>query len=598
MNPMFSSFRAASPACSAELERGAAAAGPQFFWDLDAPFPPAADRAAVAGCGGPRRAGAALSGLAAARRGGATRLASPCSPALGGGRALRLTGAVGRADRLPARRLGPDRAVRRGVSASTSRRPTGCCDCAAAGLESRFVPAAQAVHLFAQSSIHEPRAAGWFADAERLFRRRHLGAGRRRTRVLDALGTAPHRRAKRRRRRRSRFRGRAAPVFPLAALRRRARRTGSRSLSRRAVSPPPASACGRHRGDRRVAHAGGDLAPAAPRRALDPRNRRPRPGVVLPCTCAAAPRHGGRSGVSDRRVFGLVPMPLGTRPRSSGPFRRSFGTERSLAEWRWKFLEPPRGSRILLAFDGDGELACQYAAITVDVVWGGEPIAGGADRRRLLAPPARRSVRAGAPSSAPWSSFSPNARRRRSCRGRLRLRIPRRAPSARRRRHRPLLRAGARSARLASCGRTAGAQLFRSRSWISEGFDAHATDRLWRRSRERYPHATVRDAAWFQWRYERRPGGRYLQLGVRRAGETRAWAVVDSRRRGRALGRPRLGRRTAGRPRRPGRGRVGARHAHPGRATAVDLWLRGDAEAATACSWTRASRSSRSRSCG
>ena len=42
-----------------------------------------------------------------------------------------------------------------------------------------------------------------------------------------------------------------------------------------------------------------------------------------------------------------------------------------------------------------------------------------------------------------------------------------------------------------------------------------------------YPHATVRDAAWFEWCYERRPGGRYLQLGVRRAGEVHAWGVVD-----------------------------------------------------------------------
>ncbi|MEO7793848.1 MAG: hypothetical protein ABIV06_03680, partial [Thermoanaerobaculia bacterium] len=55
----------------------------------------------------------------------------------------------------------------------------------AAGLVSRFVPNARAVHLFAQSSVQEPRAATWFAEAERLFRRRHLGAGI--ARILEAL---------------------------------------------------------------------------------------------------------------------------------------------------------------------------------------------------------------------------------------------------------------------------------------------------------------------------------------------------------------------------------------------------------------------------
>jgi hypothetical protein len=65
------------------------------------------------------------------------------------------------------------------------------------------------------------------------------------------------------------------------------------------------------------------------------------------------------------------------------------------------------------------------------------------------------------------------------------------------------------------------------RTWISEGYDAHGTDRLWQRCRERYRYSAVRDAAWFLWRYEQRPGGRYLQLGVRRGGEVRAWGVIE-----------------------------------------------------------------------
>jgi hypothetical protein len=44
------------------------------------------------------------------------------------------------------------------------------------GVEARYVPAAEAVHLYDRSAGGEPRAAGWFADSARRFRRRHYGA--------------------------------------------------------------------------------------------------------------------------------------------------------------------------------------------------------------------------------------------------------------------------------------------------------------------------------------------------------------------------------------------------------------------------------------
>ncbi len=209
-------------------------------------------------------------------------------------------------------------------------------------------------------------------------------------------------------------------------------------------------------------------------------------------------------------------------------FAEVFGVERGSAEWRWKFLEPPRGARILLAFDSQGELVCQYAAITVDIVWAGEPMQAAqivdvfSRRRRGLGPrggafqrtmerflaecaaaggvgfvygfPGERHQRAGAVTG---HYFDPAAVER------LTRCLPVAPAAAARARWTP------------------------ARSWISEGFDAHATDRLWQRSRQRYRQATVRDAAWFSWRYERRPGARYVQLGVHRAGETRAWGVVD-----------------------------------------------------------------------
>ncbi len=43
------------------------------------------------------------------------------------------------------------------------------------GRKALFVPRAEAVHLYAQSSMGEPRAGAWFADSHRLFQQRHYG---------------------------------------------------------------------------------------------------------------------------------------------------------------------------------------------------------------------------------------------------------------------------------------------------------------------------------------------------------------------------------------------------------------------------------------
>ena len=255
-------------------------------------------------------------------------------------------------------------------------------------------------------------------------------------------------------------------------------------------------------------------------------------------------------------------------------FAEVFRTERTLAEWRWKFLEPPRGSRILLAFDGEGELACQYAAIAVDVVWGGEPMAAAqivdvfSRRRRALGPrggPFQRTMErflaecAGADGAARVGFVYgfPGERHQRA--GAVTGHYYEPAPLER------LQRAAA-----------AGRDRFPVRHWISEGFDAHATDRLWRRSRERYPSRDGARRCLVPVALRTAPGGRYVHLGLRRAGETRAWAVVD------------LGGEIAHwvdlvwDGERPAdladlaAAVMERSHAHPSRPTAVDLWLRGD----------------------
>lgn len=200
----------------AELERGAAAAGPQFFWDIEQrlflpptePRSPGAEvRAALA-----RRFPSSVVISGAARRSWRRHArrhweaTEPFSSAA-------LSGALIAFRRDAWTRIGPfDEAFRLYFEETD-----WLLRLADAGLESRFVPAAHAVHLFAQSSIHEPRAATWFAEAERLFRRRHLGGGV--VRLLEWLGaatgtaspaparTGPPPRA-----------GVAAPVLPLVEL--------------------------------------------------------------------------------------------------------------------------------------------------------------------------------------------------------------------------------------------------------------------------------------------------------------------------------------------------------------------------------------------
>lgn len=53
------------------------------------------------------------------------------------------------------------------------------------GLPARYVPGAEAVHLYGQSADLEPRARQWFEESARLFRRRHYGPWF--VRLLDRL---------------------------------------------------------------------------------------------------------------------------------------------------------------------------------------------------------------------------------------------------------------------------------------------------------------------------------------------------------------------------------------------------------------------------
>jgi len=166
---------------AAELEGGAAAAGPRFFWDEKRTFllPPAEERSFAA----------ELLAVLARRGGGWARrgrrrwrrharrhwLAPRPLPSHA------LSGALLALRRDAVERIGAFDESYRLYFEETDwlwrlRRR---------GLEARYVPAAEAVHLYARSTAGEPRARAWFEDSARRFRRRAYGALG--NRLLEAL---------------------------------------------------------------------------------------------------------------------------------------------------------------------------------------------------------------------------------------------------------------------------------------------------------------------------------------------------------------------------------------------------------------------------
>jgi hypothetical protein len=205
-------------------------------------------------------------------------------------------------------------------------------------------------------------------------------------------------------------------------------------------------------------------------------------------------------------------------------FSEVFRVRRGLAQWRWKFEMPPRGSRIVLAFDPDGRLACQYAAIVLATVVGGRSVLAG-----QIVDVLSRSRGALGRRGGPFLHTVRTFLGRERAAGELAFIYG--FPGTRHQRLGELgglyNRTGA-IARLAldlagaprpGPARSGGAR-------VREGFDATALDRLWAAAAGRYSVAVERRADWFAWRYLARPGGEYELFGVVRGGAPRAWAVV------------------------------------------------------------------------
>ncbi|MEO8274909.1 MAG: glycosyltransferase family 2 protein [Thermoanaerobaculia bacterium] len=175
MNPDVVVETGCLPRLLRELQQGADAAGPQFFWDSQfrLRLPPTELRTAVAELrAAAARRFAGLPWLTGAARRAWRRHARRDWEATLPFASTALSGALLAFRRDAWRNIGPFDEGYRLYFEETD----WLLRLQAAGRESRFVPAARAVHLFAQSSVREPASTQWFADAERRFRRRHFGA--------------------------------------------------------------------------------------------------------------------------------------------------------------------------------------------------------------------------------------------------------------------------------------------------------------------------------------------------------------------------------------------------------------------------------------
>lgn len=172
MNPDVLVLPGCLGALLAELDRGAAIAGPRSYWDRGRRLllPPAEERtrrcellALLASRGAGWAARARRRWRRHARRHWLAESPLPSHDLSGSLLALR---------RSAWERVGPFDAGYRLFFEETD----WLLRARAAGLPARYVPAAQAVHLYNQSAAREPRAQAWFEESAVRFRKRHYGA--------------------------------------------------------------------------------------------------------------------------------------------------------------------------------------------------------------------------------------------------------------------------------------------------------------------------------------------------------------------------------------------------------------------------------------
>ncbi len=204
-------------------------------------------------------------------------------------------------------------------------------------------------------------------------------------------------------------------------------------------------------------------------------------------------------------------------------FNEVFGLSRSLEEWRWKYQNEPEGRWIMLTVDARDRVVAHYGAVPVrlrvdsldvragqigDVFTRPEVRHGLAAARIYITMVQTFFARFGAPDRLAVLYGFPGERALRL--GLARLGYDQMPPQPVPVWQRSVVRRG---------------RWFSGHS-VRAGVDAVATNALWDVARERYPVATVRNAAWLLRRFCDRPGVKYVHLVARWRGHVAAVAVL------------------------------------------------------------------------
>jgi hypothetical protein len=265
-------------------------------------------------------------------------------------------------------------------------------------------------------------------------------------------------------------------------------------------------------------------------------------------------------------------------------FNSAFGLSRTLAEWRWKFPVEPLRRWIIVGEDAEGSIVTHFAAVPVLLAAGERQVLAGQNVDVLALPGAR----AGLGASRAYLETAREFFSRYEAPQRLAVLFGFPGP-----RNEPLVirQLGYRPVAAVEVWKQGSAT---QRSWwlgfdLLEEAEPVRIAEVWARVRHRYPVAAIRDGAWLQRRFSRRPGVEYRFLtawrrgmphaaAVLRAGEGLVWMCdlmwdgLDTRAL-RAIDR-------------------GIRSfAHRRQACRVEAWMSGDPAAATGLSdlgWTRA----------
>lgn len=214
----------------------------------------------------------------------------------------------------------------------------------------------------------------------------------------------------------------------------------------------------------------------------------------------------------------IRPYEPGDETSINDAFNEIFKQRRSLEEWRWKFQADSRGSEILLAFQGQGELIAHYAACRVvmkvgnsitdagHVVDSFSHTAYGAPHRKIFIRLANQFFeREASDESAPLLYGFPGTRHLKL--GKLKIGYEHIRPVV---------------------------VHHKAISWLKRLHPRSTTpsvtpteyDSLWAESANRYDVAAVRDASWIAKRYLSRPGRPYQIVQYRNDGRLQCWAVM------------------------------------------------------------------------